>query len=109
MAKRKSNYKEILAKAKADKQIDELRGNIANASIEDLRVAVLAATLEVIGIGTDLILEIADKETAGAYLLRAAYISAADLNVGGFNRDDMIEMFNAPIEGDAYDAKEKSG
>ncbi len=104
MAKKKSNYKEILAKAKGGRELAEMRGQIASSSIENLRIAIMATTLEVMGISADLIMAINDKETAGAYLLRAAYIGAADEGVGGFDRGDMIEMFNASIDGESYDA-----
>ncbi len=104
MAKRKTNYKEILAKSRGNKDLADMRGHVAAASIENLRIAIMATTLEVLGISADMIMAINDKETAGAYLLRAAYIGAADEGVGGFDRGDMIEMFNASIDGESYDA-----
>lgn len=99
MAKRKSNYRDVLAKAKANKRVDELRGVVATADIGELRIAILAATLEVLGISADQILAIEDKETAGAYLLRAAYLGSVQAKVG-LNTDDLIETFNGPIEGE---------
>ena len=99
MAKQKSNYREVLAKAKASKQVNELRGVVATANIEDLKIAILAATLEVLGVSADVIMAIDDKETAGAYLLRAAYLGGAQVTVG-INTDDLIRIFNGPIEGE---------
>jgi len=72
-----------------------------NSNLDELRVGVLAATLEVLGVDAELILAIDDKELAGAYLLRAAYIGAAKAQVG-IQTDDLVRIFNEPI-GDTED------
>jgi hypothetical protein len=102
VAKKKSNLKDILAKAKASKRVAELRGVVANADIKELRIAVLASTLELLGVSAELIMAIDDKETAGAYLLRVAYLGGVQAKVG-FNLGDLVDILNSPIEGEEGD------
>lgn len=99
MAKKKANLRDVLAKSKAKKQVADLRGVVATADIKELRIAVLAVTLELLGVSAEMILAIEDKETAGAYLLRVAYLGGIQAKVG-FNLDDLINILNRPIDGE---------
>lgn len=99
MAKKKANYQDVLAKAKAIKQVADLRGVVANTDIRELRIAVLASTLELLGVSADMIMAIEDKETAGAYLLRVAYLGGVQAKVG-INFGDLVDILNGPIEGE---------
>jgi len=100
MAKKKANFKDILAMAKAKQSVAELRGVVAGADIKELRLAVLASTLELLGVSADMIMAIEEKETAGAYLLRVAYLGSIQVKVG-FNHGDLVDILNSPIEGES--------